>query len=47
MTQELLNLGCTFWGVDPSSRMIEIARERGAETRVLDANAIFGLAGRP
>jgi ubiquinone/menaquinone biosynthesis C-methylase UbiE len=31
MTQELLNRECTFWGVDPSSRMIEIARERFPE----------------
>src|SRR5579885_233014 len=33
MTQALLDRGCTFWGVDPSSRMIQICRERFAENR--------------
>jgi ubiquinone/menaquinone biosynthesis C-methylase UbiE len=28
MTQVLLDRGCAFWGVDPSSKMIEIARAR-------------------
>lgn len=28
MVQDLLNLGCEFWGVDPSSRMIEICQQR-------------------
>ncbi len=28
MTRELLARGCEFWGVDPSSKMIEICRNR-------------------
>jgi SAM-dependent methyltransferase len=31
MTEALLSLGCTFWGVDPSPRMIDIARSRFKE----------------
>jgi len=31
MTEALLNVGCTFWGVDPSPRMIGIARNRFKE----------------
>jgi ubiquinone/menaquinone biosynthesis C-methylase UbiE len=31
MTEALLARGCTFWGVDPSSRMIDIARKRFKE----------------
>jgi ubiquinone/menaquinone biosynthesis C-methylase UbiE len=33
MVQPLLSLGCEFWGVDPSPRMIEICRKRSGETR--------------
>jgi ubiquinone/menaquinone biosynthesis C-methylase UbiE len=42
MTQEMLNRGCSFWGVDPSSKMIEIARSRFREneqTRFLQGEA--------
>jgi ubiquinone/menaquinone biosynthesis C-methylase UbiE len=28
MAESMLNLGCTFWGVDPSPKMIDIARGR-------------------
>src|SRR5690242_10689732 len=31
MTESLLNLGCTFWGVDPSPRMLQIARRQFQE----------------
>jgi ubiquinone/menaquinone biosynthesis C-methylase UbiE len=31
MTNELLARGCKFWGVDPSSKMIEICRKRFPE----------------
>lgn len=31
MVRDLLNLGCEFWGVDPSARMIEICRQRHSE----------------
>src|SRR5438874_4259083 len=35
MAKSLLDLGCTFWGVDPSPRMIDMARGRlGASDRV-------------
>ena len=27
MTQAMLERGCSFWGVDPSPRMIEISRK--------------------
>jgi len=40
MTEALLNLGCTFWGVDPSSRMIDIARRRFKEN-----NRVHFLSG--
>ncbi len=33
MAQPLLSLGCEFWGVDPSPRMIEICRARFGETK--------------
>lgn len=32
MTAAMLDRGCTFWGVDPSARMIEIARSRFPES---------------
>ncbi|MGH9685851.1 MAG: class I SAM-dependent methyltransferase [Candidatus Acidiferrales bacterium] len=31
MVDDLLNLGCEFWGVDPSARMIEICRRKYSE----------------
>jgi ubiquinone/menaquinone biosynthesis C-methylase UbiE len=31
MTESFLNLGCSFWGVDPTPRMIDIARSRFTE----------------
>jgi ubiquinone/menaquinone biosynthesis C-methylase UbiE len=31
MAEEILNRGCGFWGVDPSAKMIEIARSRFPE----------------
>jgi ubiquinone/menaquinone biosynthesis C-methylase UbiE len=31
MTREMLERGCSFWGVDPSSEMIRISRERFGE----------------
>ncbi|MQA30725.1 MAG: hypothetical protein GEU82_12955 [Luteitalea sp.] len=34
-------------GPGGTADMIEIAHRRGAETRVLDSNALFGLAGAP
>jgi len=36
MVQPLLSLGCKFWGVDPSPRMIEICRERFGEITNVD-----------
>ena len=36
MVQPLLSLGCKFWGVDPSPRMIEICRERFGEIKDVD-----------
>jgi len=30
-TEALRNMGCSFWGVDPSARMLEIARRRVKE----------------
>jgi ubiquinone/menaquinone biosynthesis C-methylase UbiE len=33
MVQDLLNLGCEFWGVDPSPTMIGICRDRFAENK--------------
>jgi ubiquinone/menaquinone biosynthesis C-methylase UbiE len=42
MTQELLDRGCRFCGVDPSSKMIEIARSRFTEderTRFVQGDA--------
>jgi ubiquinone/menaquinone biosynthesis C-methylase UbiE len=32
MTEELLNRGCRFWGVDPSANMIAIGRTRFGES---------------
>ncbi len=44
MVQDLLKLGCEFWGVDPSARMIEICQARHGETR--NAHFQLGEAGR-
>jgi len=33
MAQALITRGCRFWGVDPSSRMLEIARRRVGQSR--------------
>lgn len=44
MVQDLLDLGCEFWGVDPSAKMIEICtRGFRAESR---AHFVIGEAGR-
>jgi len=44
MVQSLLSLGCKFWGVDPSPRMIEICRTRfGA---IENVNFVVGEAGQ-
>lgn len=43
MTKDLLERGCKFWGVDPSSKMIEICRRRFPEredVRFLQQNAL-------
>ncbi|HEV3330991.1 MAG TPA: class I SAM-dependent methyltransferase [Bryobacteraceae bacterium] len=32
MTQDMLDRGCRFWGVDPSAQMIEICRRRFQES---------------
>jgi SAM-dependent methyltransferase len=32
MTQDMLDRGCRFWGVDPSAQMIEICRSRFEES---------------
>jgi ubiquinone/menaquinone biosynthesis C-methylase UbiE len=44
MVQDLLNLGCEFWGVDPSPRMIEICHGRHGETP--NVHFLLGEAGR-
>jgi ubiquinone/menaquinone biosynthesis C-methylase UbiE len=44
MVQALLNLGCEFWGVDPSPKMIEICRRRFGGTR--NTQFLPGEAGR-
>jgi len=44
MLRPLLSLGCEFWGVDPSTRMIEICRARFGETK--DTLFAAGEAGR-
>jgi ubiquinone/menaquinone biosynthesis C-methylase UbiE len=33
LAQDLVNLGCEFWGVDPSEKMIEICRDRFGENK--------------
>jgi ubiquinone/menaquinone biosynthesis C-methylase UbiE len=44
MVQPLLSLGCKFWGVDPSPRMIEICRARFGEIKNVDF--VVGEAGK-
>jgi ubiquinone/menaquinone biosynthesis C-methylase UbiE len=44
MVQPLLGLGCEFWGVDPSMRMIEMCRSRFRETR--EAHFTLGQASQ-
>src|SRR5205823_12415101 len=33
MAQQLVNRGCTFWGVDPAAKMLEICRRRFSTDR--------------
>jgi ubiquinone/menaquinone biosynthesis C-methylase UbiE len=44
MVQPLLDLGCEFWGVDPSARMIEICQSRFGELK--NAHFVLGEASR-
>lgn len=44
MAQEMISRGCRFWGVDPSSRMIEIGRRRFGENE--QARFLLGDAVR-
>jgi SAM-dependent methyltransferase len=44
MVQPLLSLGCKFWGVDPSPRMIEICRTRFGAIENVDF--VVGEAGK-
>lgn len=44
MVEPLLGLGCEFWGVDPSPRMMEICRSRFADTK--QAHFIQGQASQ-
>jgi len=40
LTQKLVETGCEVTGVDASEEMIEAARERGVEARIMDGQAL-------